>query len=47
LFTIQGKKLTTIELSNGENRLPISLSKGIYFLKSEKNPSLKTIKISI
>jgi hypothetical protein len=46
LFTIQGKKLTTIELSNGENRLPISLSKGIYFLKSEKNPSLKRIRIS-
>lgn len=47
LFTIQGKKLTTILLSNGENNLPASLSKGIYFLKSEKNPSLKTIKISI
>jgi hypothetical protein len=45
VFSIQGLNIGTINVSNGSNHLPISISSGIYFLKSKSNPTAEVIKI--
>ncbi|MBC7605494.1 MAG: alpha/beta hydrolase [Burkholderiales bacterium] len=42
VISISGQKIQTIELANGTHRIS-GLASGVYFLKSEKTPSLKIV----
>lgn len=47
LFALSGQKIMSIKIINGQNKLPINLSSGLYILKPQSSTDMKSLKVLI